>query len=641
MKALVLLLLTIGLLSNCSRQDSSQENSSQGSIYVSTLGHDNNGGTKDYPVQSLSKVRELIVVQALKPETDTIYVYLAAGTYFLQQIFMIDADLTQGKPLQFLAESKGNVIISGAKQIRGFKKNAQGLWEASIEDRYFPQLYLKNKKAIRARVPNQTDLVSYLSFDKVKNRRQESRPAPDSIYLYHSQVLPAIKDVDQTEIVIMKDWATNRQSLLMAANGFINLKPPFSIPKKATQQNTLSNEERAKGFTFYLEGDISFIDQPTEWAIYDSKLYYMPEAGTLVEKFEAYVPLLEQLFLVKGTSKNIVNHITFKGITFAHSGYLIPPTGYDGAQSAAYYYTSKASFEQNKLGFNFGESALITLNYAQNCHFLNCLFTQSARHGIYLSAGAKHNVIAECEFAAIGANAVMVGNLTDTTAEQGRVEGNQVIRNHIHDVGVSYPSGVGIWLGYAADNAILENEIYDTPYSGITSGWQWNPLPSSASGNKINSNHVRHVMKVLGDGGGIYVLGYQPGSEINNNKIHDVLRNKLNHGSPNNGLYFDQGSKGYVASGNLIYNIAHTPVRGHRSAGVLIENNTFVYNDTLAGVSHSPPYVEPLMINEDGKYEWPKPDWLKEDCYADTIFAFELKGNKYIKASKWAGPDKD
>jgi hypothetical protein len=68
-------------------------------------------------------------------------------------------------------------------------------------------------------------------------------------------------------------------------------------------------------------------------------------------------------------------------------------------------------------------------------------------------------------------------------------------------------------------------------------------------------------MKSLADGGGIYTLGFQPGTVLKGNLIHDVERSADAGGSPNNGIFMDQGSKGFVIEDNVIFDTAGEAVR--------------------------------------------------------------------------------
>ena len=69
-------------------------------------------------------------------------------------------------------------------------------------------------------------------------------------------------------------------------------------------------------------------------------------------------------------------------------------------------------------------------------------------------------------------------------------------------------------------------------------------------------------MTKLADGGGIYTLGFQPGTVLRGNHIHDVHRSAYAHGgAPNNGIFFDQGSKAYLVEGTIIYATSGKSIR--------------------------------------------------------------------------------
>ena len=84
-------------------------------------------------------------------------------------------------------------------------------------------------------------------------------------------------------------------------------------------------------------------------------------------------------------------------------------------------------------------------------------------------------------------------------------------------------------------------------------------------------------MKILSDGGGIYMLGLQPGSKILDNRIHDV---EVNAGkAESNGMFLDEGITDVLVERNLVYNIAKSPLRFHRATVNLIRENYFFCKD--------------------------------------------------------------
>jgi len=85
-------------------------------------------------------------------------------------------------------------------------------------------------------------------------------------------------------------------------------------------------------------------------------------------------------------------------------------------------------------------------------------------------------------------------------------------------------------------------------------------------------------MKMLADGGAIYTLGYQPGTVLRGNLLHDVYRSAFAHGgAPNNGIFFDQGSKGFLVEDNIIYNTSGEPIRFNQTSqeNLTFNNNSF------------------------------------------------------------------
>ena len=56
-------------------------------------------------------------------------------------------------------------------------------------------------------------------------------------------------------------------------------------------------------------------------------------------------------------------------------------------------------------------------------------------------------------------------------------------------------------------------------------------------------------------------MGFQPGTVIRGNHLHDAHRSRYAQGAPNNGMFIDEGSKGFLFERNVIYNTAAELVR--------------------------------------------------------------------------------
>lgn len=142
---------------------------------------------------------------------------------------------------------------------------------------------------------------------------------------------------------------------------------------------------------------------------------------------------------------------------------------------------------------------------------------------------------------------------------------NRIANNDVRRCGAVYYGACAIWAGFAQKTVIEHNLVCDHPYTGISIGWQWNPSPTTAREYLVRYNHVFNVMNEVCDGGAIYSLGYHPGTELRANHLHDVHRSKYAIAAPNNGIFLDEGSKGYLIEDNVIYRTAGRPVRHNRN----------------------------------------------------------------------------
>jgi hypothetical protein len=92
-------------------------------------------------------------------------------------------------------------------------------------------------------------------------------------------------------------------------------------------------------------------------------------------------------------------------------------------------------------------------------------------------------------------------------------------------------------------------------------------------------------LKILSDGGGIYMLGLQPGGQITGNHIHHV---DINAGrAESNGMFLDEGTTDVTVANNLIYAIARSPLRFHRATTNLVQDNVLVCGEDISPVRYN------------------------------------------------------
>jgi len=608
-------------------------------IYVSPDGDTDNPGTIDKPI-SLEGVKDKLSSEIKQKELKELNVIFRKGTYqFSSTLILDDYQSFDGTvKVVFKAYKDEEVVFSGAQEITGWEATGKGIWEKDLEDdEYFEQLYVNDRMATRARTPNKSDEVSQWFLIRADYDLNDAKEIERLDILLKDADLSDYGSVNYGEIVIMKDWATFRKqiNIVIPDKALINVKLPVLTTALNRTGNSLFAYERQSGYNAYLEGHPGFLDAEGEWAIDTDrkKILYKPVDGENIENTSIFRPVIPRLLIIRGTKDHKIQNVHFENIRFSHTGYWLPKSGHDGSQAAMFYTDNK-----NK-SWSMDDDALlpeaVRLENVENCSFKQCRFSLIGGSGLYLGKGCQLISVSDNTFRDIGGNCLLSGLKIDPVDDSlVMVSNNTINDNLISNGGRIYPSGVGIWLGFCHSHNILNNTVCDMPYTGISVGWQWNPLPTSSGSNRIENNHIHHVMKSLGDGGGIYTLGKQPGSILKGNHIHDIERSKYNHASPNNGIFIDEGSRDYRVEGNLIYKAIGAPIRGHRAAGVTIENNVFVTDEGQAGVSHSPPYGNRIFVFKNEDISWTRPESFRADHYPDEIEAMHLSGNSFLDAGE-------
>ena len=610
----------------------------ESAFYLSPTGNDTTGqGTLDKPWKTPGHTQQVVRTFLKDHPKKKVTVYLREGTYYLNHplVFQPDDGGNPNRSVSWSACRDESVTLSGGTELTGWKTGENGLWTLQLQpDLNFEQLYVNGQLAVRARIPNTGDPQPRWYLRDIIPLKSHGNNSIQKIIIRLDdtrQTSSLAGPVRNCEFVLFKDWAILRKQVFEADldRGQIIMKPPFALSE--ANYNSLFAAAGRK-YSGFLEGHPAFIDQPGEWAIDPEThiLYYQPQPGQTPENTRIIAPLIKTLIHIKGSRRAPVQNLHFTGISFSHAAYLLPPYGHDGRQ-ACFFYTGSTGLSNDQALI---ENA-VSLTWASQCSFENCHINQTGSNAIYFSEGCHHNRMSHCTITDFGGNGIMIGTAYDPVTDTLALPtDNEVADCSIHSGGRHFQSAVGIWLGFTSGCRIIRNEIFNMPYTGISVGWQWNPKPSSASDNLILDNQIHDVMRMLGDGGGIYTLGYQPGTVIKGNKIHDILRSELNHASPNNGMFIDEGSKGYLIEDNLIYHTAHTCIRGHRAAGVTLKNNTFVYDD-LPAISHTPPYDRMILVNKDTTVTWANPGWPAAWGYPDKITAFFMEGNRYIPADEF------
>lgn len=116
----------------------------------------------------------------------------------------------------------------------------------------------------------------------------------------------------------------------------------------------------------------------------------------------------------------------------------------------------------------------------------------------------------------------------------------EISNNYIDTIGTYNTSAAAIQILYTDSAKILNNEINNVPYTGISTGWGWGVIDSETTKNNVVAgNKITNYGLINADGGAIYNLGYQPGMKIYENYCTGSMYC--------GGYYYDNGSA-YITS---------------------------------------------------------------------------------------------
>ncbi|HUW61244.1 MAG TPA: right-handed parallel beta-helix repeat-containing protein [Candidatus Bathyarchaeia archaeon] len=528
----------------------------QTTFYVSPAGNDDANGSESAPFATIARAQKAARGTNAK-------VILNSGTYWL------DEPLRFGPEDSNVAyEGRGDAIISGGRPISGWQNAGGSKWTVTLPnvrdgEWYFRQLFMDGNRLPRGRFPNGDAL---LKIDAVSEDLRDitlAEPVPTDL---------ANKNA---ELIVYHEWSISRAPVESSEGPRVRSTVPVGWVGHALVARP--------GKVAYLENAPEFVDQPGEWYLDKTTglLTLMLAEGDDPNSHELIAPKLEQLVIIEGRPDAKVTGLRFWRITFQHTEWPLPPFGYNGIQAGHYGTSIKEK--------TYVLPGAIELFYAANCIFeLGCRVQHTGASGIVLGAGCSSNVIEACSLSDIGGNGIMVGwrgktkltnalgeiyvaagdsHLAADWADPADVPSRNLIACNTIDRAAAVNLGcVGIFDAFASGTRIGSNHVYDLPYTGVSIGFRWSTEPTSQRGAQIHNNHIHDCMKVLSDGGGIYTLGFQPGTIISGNEIHDIHRSWHALQAPNNGIFFDQGSSGIHVESNKIYKTAESSIRFNQTS---------------------------------------------------------------------------
>jgi hypothetical protein len=549
---------------------------SNGQVYVSPSGSDKSEGTKERPFatvhMALRKAREL---RRLNDPSiaNGIHIYIDKGVYqFSEPLFIRPEDAGREASPTIIEATSKDVVFSGGIIISGWKKpavNSKNLpsiakdkvWVADVpnaggEPLHFRQLWVNNKKAVRARDRNDDNLDRILSWNHQTEKCWIPKPAVD------------IANTSGLEMVIHQWWAIANLRVQSAEQKGDSVLLRFHQPESRVQSEHpwpapwISKE--TGNSAFYLTNAIQFLDEPGEWYLdkAEGKLYYWPRAGENLATATVTAPFLETLVRMEGTADHPVSYFHFKNISFQHSSWLRPSKQGHVPHQIGMYMLDAYKLKQpgtpdkqtleNQAWVGRPASA-VEVSFANHTSFEGCRFEHLASTGLDYKKGVRKNIVKGNLFKDIGGTAILLGPFSEEASEvhlpynpkdaREIADSNLVSNNLINNVANEDWGCVGIGAGYVQNNTIEHNDISELPYMGISIGWGWTKTPNVMQNNKVVGNKIHRFARQLYDVAGIYTLSAQPGSLISENYIDSAYKAPYAH-LPSHWfyLYTDEGS---------------------------------------------------------------------------------------------------
>lgn len=480
---------------------------------------------------------------------EPVTVWLHGGTYVMNKTIEFDArdSGTVECPVVYKAFPGEVPVVSGGRVLTGWQRDGQVIWKASTHGMEFRQLYVNGKKATRSRWPNLGEYHRLIDWNKPQQ----------TINLKQDDVRDW-ENFDEVEIYIQMLWSIS----VMRLESFVDADGHSVLTVQNPERDLVFKRlwpKKIPDQAFHYENAREFIDQPGEWCINRKKgeVYYYSRPGENMQTAEVIVPQVETLLAVKGTLDRPVKYLTFEGITFLHSTWLLPnERGYLNNQAGQY------SIEPTVENVQYcgRPSGAVAVVCARNVVFRRNVFKKLGAVGLDLHYGTRDCEVVGNVFYDIAGSGIQHAKFSDPDVEvhlaynpedeRELCVNDRIHNNYVENIGYEYGGAIGILSGWPVGVQIDHNELRNLSYSGISVGWGWTKEPNAMRDNKIRWNHVDRPMTLFGDGGGIYTLSEMPGSLIASNFVSNVRRSEWALGASSKCYFLDEGSGGITMQHN-------------------------------------------------------------------------------------------
>lgn len=470
--------------------------------------------------------------------TQDLTVVLEAGTYRLGSPLTFDAldSGRNGHTVVYEAMPGQSVVLSGGLPVTGWTlhEKAKNVYQASVPAGFNTrQLYVNGRRATVAKAAasavfgTMTTTSTGFTYTAAGPNSWTSTGLADVEYATASGLHKPTKDVGGAgwQDVICPVASVSGNAVTEQAACFSKAVSEFGLAMPTAVENNYAL--LGSPGQFFLDTAIHTI-------------YYIPRPGEDMSSAAVVAaspqPSATQQALVEvGTPLGShVHNLRFTGLSFEYATWLFDSTGVQDGQ---------ADF----LAGNAGPlPASVACHHCDDVTFSRDVFEHLGGSGLSFDGGGSNDTVIGNVITDVAGNGVEIGGASADIFETS----DTVNDNYVHDVANQYPGGIGIVASYVSQTSVDHNEVWDTPYTGISLG-DWTSTTMPMADNNVDDNYVHHVMTSwLYDGGAIYVLGAQSKdgpSDMQGNHV-DQISNSKNIGA----LYLDGGSSFWMVKNNVV-----------------------------------------------------------------------------------------
>lgn len=540
-------------------------------LWISADAKDGGNGTKEAPFKSIMEAKEYIKTINNSMQGD-IVVKILPGEYYIPE--MIKFDESDGGKNGWRVIYQGSntfekPVVSGGTRISNWVQHEKGVWKASVPNiKDMRTLYINGFAGQRAR-----SKYIYNFGDAYDDPATEY---PMDGYKVSKLNLPVMSNVELVEICFNQLWTVQRAPINRIidaetpTDAYVVCDQPHFNGIQTNYNNDITPLPGSKG---YFENAYELIDEYGEFYFdpYKKMVYYYPFPQEDMKTSDIVAGTTEFFFQIYGSDKNSrVEGLHFDNIDFRYATWLdVSRTGISTFQADCLV---DENYDANRVQGN-GRTmpAVMQVRRARDISFTNCNFQNVGASAIYMDEHVEDSVVDGNVFRDLSGTAVTVGSWRTSGLEPSDLcEDIAVTNNVMHRIGLDYYGSPAIGIYYARRITADHNDIKDTPYTAITSGWGWGseaPIRLDSSGQSIRHNRIVDNSNVVKDGGPIYTLGDQRNTYIQYNYLTD----SRDFG----GIYFDSGSAMITCTNNVLEDMQQSGIfgAGSLSYGMLIKDN--------------------------------------------------------------------